>query len=268
MSFSEVVRGKDNEFTVLPEMRKEVKLIIKPKEKQRIEKTKEDLNENVDPGNLKISNIENKKNGVIVIQSENIEEREKIKNAIENKMNEKYEIKMPNPLNTTVIVANMTFKYETNELIEKLKKQNPVLESSELELIKYIEVKRNNRTTYNVKLKIDAESFIKVLTARKINIGWERCKVFDGVEIMYCYKCKGYNHKSNECKSEETCLKCHGNHKTSECNKEALAKCINCIRSNRKFNLGLDENHPTLSRTCPVYLNKLDIKKKNIGYSY
>lgn len=84
---------------------------------------------------------------------------------------------------------------------------------------------------------------------------------------MRCFKCKDFNHKSTECnKREETCLKCLGNHRTQECNREEIIKSINCSRANEKLNLGLDENHLMLSRLCPVYLNKLEIKKKRIGY--
>ena len=47
---------------------------MNPMERQKIKKTKQDLNSNVDPVNLSIINIENKKNGTIIIQSKNDEE--------------------------------------------------------------------------------------------------------------------------------------------------------------------------------------------------
>ena len=50
----------------LLDVQKQVSLIIKPKERQKIEKTKQDLNSNVDPVNLNITNIENWKNGTII----------------------------------------------------------------------------------------------------------------------------------------------------------------------------------------------------------
>ena len=144
---------------VLPELKNQVPLIIKPKEKQQIEKTKEDLNRKVDPINFKIINIENKKNVTVVIQSENVDEREKIKNAIENEMSEGYEIKVPNKIELSIIITELTFKYGNNEIIEKLKKQNQILENSNLEIIKVYETRRNNRSIFNAKLQIDKETF-------------------------------------------------------------------------------------------------------------
>ena len=52
-------------------------MIVKPKEKQSIIKTKDEINK-VSKDNLKIINVESR-SGAIVIQSENCEERERIK---------------------------------------------------------------------------------------------------------------------------------------------------------------------------------------------
>lgn len=105
------------------------------------------------------------------------------------------------------------------------------------------------------------------MEVKKLNVGWERCRIFDGTDIIQCYKCLGFNHKSIDCKNEETCYKCHGNHKSGECSKEVILKCVNCIRINKKLNLGLDENHVTSNKECPVYKNKLNAKRRRIGIS-
>lgn len=94
MSYADKVKEK----AVMPDVNKRAPLIVKPKEKQGNDKTREELNKNVDPVNLKITSVENRKNGTVVIQSENEEEREKIKTAIEDKLNEGYEIKVPSPI--------------------------------------------------------------------------------------------------------------------------------------------------------------------------
>lgn len=103
------------------------------------------------------------------------------------------------------------------------------------------------------------------MALQRLNIGWERCRIFDGTYIMQCFNCQGYNHKANECRSETICFKCHCNHKSKECTKEIVKKCINCNKENKRLNLSLDENHETISKECPVYINKLNLKKKRLG---
>ena len=98
--------------SVSPELKVQVPLVIKPKEKQKIEKTKEDLNKKIDSIDFKITNIKSRGNGTVIIQSENKDERNKIKNVIENKMSETYEIKVPSEIEMVIVMTHMTFKYE------------------------------------------------------------------------------------------------------------------------------------------------------------
>lgn len=261
MSYADKVKEK----AVMPDVNKRAPLIVKPKEKQGNDKTREELNKNVDPVNLKITSVENRKNGTVVIQSENEEEREKIKTAIEDKLNEGYEIKVPSPIEMKINITGMSFNYGENDLLEKLKKQNPIINDGVFKVIKQYEYKRNNRKIYSAIIQADSESYSKMLEAQRVNIGWERCRVFDGTEVMQCLKCRGYNHKARDCTNEEICLRCHGEHKTKDCDKEQIVKCINCIRFNKKLNMGLDENHLTNSRECEVYQNKLNAKKRRMG---
>ena len=53
----------------------------------------------------------------MIIQSENKDERNKIKNAIENKISETYEIKVPCEIEIIIVITDMTFKYGEKELI-------------------------------------------------------------------------------------------------------------------------------------------------------
>ena len=62
------------------------------------------------------------------------------------------------------------------------------------------------------------------------------------------------------------CFKCHGNHKSKECNEEILL-CVNCVNENKRLNLGLDENHVTNSHDCPMYHKKLNFNKRRICLS-
>ena len=95
--------------SVLPEVKLQVSLVIKPKEKQKIEKTK-DLNKKVDPTDFKIPNIESRRNGTVIIQCENKDELDEIQNAIENKISETYEIKVPSEIEMIIVITDMTFK--------------------------------------------------------------------------------------------------------------------------------------------------------------
>ena len=82
MSYAQVAAWN----VVIPDVTKNVPLIIRPTEKQSIEKTKAGLNKKVDLISFKITNDENRRNGTVVIWIENIAERENIKEEIENEI--------------------------------------------------------------------------------------------------------------------------------------------------------------------------------------
>lgn len=164
------------------------------------------------------------------------------------------------------MITGMSFEKNNEDLLECLKKQNKCIEQGEIKILKQYAVQKNNKTYYNAILEVDEEHFSSALKIEKVSIGWEKCKVYDGVDVTRCFKCKGYNHKSLECKNEETCSRCFGKHKTSECKDDLKNKCINCIRANEKFNLGLYDSHVYTSKQCPVYIRHLTAKKIKIGY--
>ncbi|XP_067637542.1 uncharacterized protein [Eurosta solidaginis] len=123
VSYADAIRN-NNKKSEVPQLKKDVAIIVKPKGKQTSEKTKQDLNNKVDPKNLKISNIETRNNGVMVIHSENNDEREKIKLAIENNIDREYEVKVPEQIRPSFVVTGIMFKYENDVLIDTIKKQN------------------------------------------------------------------------------------------------------------------------------------------------
>lgn len=238
-------------------------IIIQPKKKQEVKKTKEDLRDKVDPTNLKFTALKTNKNGAISIESENIDESKKIKSAIEEKLGKEYDVKAPELKKPKVRVHGMNTKWEEEEIVEKIKVQNDYLKEGFMKCLKIIEVKRANQVYYSAIIEMEHDMYEKVIGNGKVNIGWDRCLVYDGTTVKRCYKCLGFNHKSVECRNEEVCSKCLGKHDSRNCQKEQIEKCSNCVKANERLNLKLSVDHMTLSRECPVYLNKLKIEKKD-----
>jgi hypothetical protein len=58
---------------------------------------------------------------------------------------------------------------------------------------------------------------VKIINAKKINFGWNRCRVVDAIEIIRCFHCAEYGHFGKECENKRSSPKCPGEHKVSEC---------------------------------------------------
>ena len=150
------------------------------------------------------------------------------------KISKQYEVKIPNSTGLNIKTIDMSFEYSEDDLIEKLRKQNPELADAKFKYIGKYETKRGNKTLFNVKLRVDIEVYGKIMEERKVDVGWEKCRVYDGTELVQCMKCRGYNHIAKDCKNQDICIKCHGQHKTVNCeSQEKVIKCIICSKVNK-----------------------------------
>lgn len=76
----------------------------------------------------------------------------------------------------------------------------------------------------------------------KMNIGWNRCNVFNDYGIRRCFRCCSYGHILKDCTENKVCAKCSGNHDFKECTVNTI-KCANCVVSNKKYGLNVDVEH-------------------------
>ena len=94
-----------------------------------------------------------------------------------------------------------------------------------------------------------------------VYVGLSRCKSFDHFIEPQCFHCYLINHFTGECPDEDmpaTCDKCAGSHKTKDCNRNSLVKCVNCVHNcERNF------NHNAFSHDFPamVYVGAFVLRK-------
>jgi hypothetical protein len=124
-------------------------------------------------------------------------------------------------------------------------------------------------TKKNRNLVIEAEAKVrKILLQSKIKLGWYICKAEDYVVAMRCFNCSRYNHRHNECKNEEACTKCAGDHRLKDCAAEPNSfKCVNCTIYN-KYNpqTNIRTNHSSLDKTCLSMIAILERYGRNTEY--
>jgi hypothetical protein len=101
----------------------------------------------------------------------------------------------------------------------------------------------DNKTTLN-------EVQEKVRTVQQVVVNWK--KLINKKEIIQCHKCQSWGHSAANCFAKTKCLKCAGQHLTSECKlrkdneaDQQKIKCANC-----------GERHLANSTECPTYQSR------------
>lgn len=116
--------------------------------------------------------------------------------------------------------------------------------------------KKTNRCS--VIMEVPAEIY-KIIRERdnRIFVGHQRCVVYDQINITTCYNCGRLGHNGKKCRNKQICIKCSGNHKTSECNNDKY-KCVNCAYSNNNYDTKYDTKHsPSDMENCEILKKKI-----------
>ncbi|KAK4874062.1 hypothetical protein RN001_013422 [Aquatica leii] len=211
--------------------------------KQKSVDTKNDIKKCIDPTDMNITGIRPVSNGGILIECKNKDDVCKLKEKAETKMGESYKIQLPKKKLPRIKIVGLSENLPPEIIEEKIKMQNSHI-NSEKSSLKIVHTKEGrNRKSYIAYAEVNAYTYRAIMKEKKINVGWDRCIVYDAIEIRRCYRCNGFNHKASECKA---CPKCAGSHGLQECtvDGEENHKCSNCIQMAEKLKMKLDINHP------------------------
>lgn len=262
--------SRKNSYAEIVKKKHEV-LLIKPiNETQENKMTINDIRENIDPSKLAlgIENVKNIKKGGILINCANANSKGVIKNIVQEKMGDKYEVKEGTVKNPKFIIVGVEDEYiELNEeeILEVLVEQNglsfPKVEAKVTKKYKH----KNRKNLGNIVVEVNSKHFNAIMQMGKINIGWRQCKIFEFYDITRCFNCAGYYHKANKCTKSKACYKCGKDHKTNECSENKLC-CVNCKLSVEKLKIHLDIEHAANDIECPYYKKLLEKERYRIDY--
>lgn len=266
---SSVITSQKKLYSQVTSTNKKEVLIVKPREEKPINEIRKQLAERVDPVhlNVEVEIGKNLKNGGVILECRNKEEAKTVLNSIENDLGDIFTVKQPKKVHPKMKIVRVPKNLANEDVFkEKLIKQNKIPENEGFHL-QIVHISKETQEDYvNVLIEVDSRTFGLLNNKEYINISLFRCKIYEFVSIVKCYKCQRYNHFASECKEQSNiCPKCGENHKENEC-KSKKFKCTNCIRANEKFNLKLNIDHVVWDRSCQCLLKVEEIKKKKTNY--
>ena len=251
-------------------------VMIKPKnQEQTVNLTKSDVLENLKNADspLPIRRIKHINKGGILVSCSTDEENTKLKKVVDEKLSKNYsinEIKNPRPRIKIVGISNDVTPEEIEKFL-KLQNGDKLKNDSECKVVKHWSTKRRS-DIFQAIVQIDNTAYNNIMSSEDkiVIIGLNRCLVYDGIDVVRCFKCSSFNHSSAVCKGKLACPRCSLEHDLTACNNENSLKCINCfnyknlqLKSNE--NINIDCNHSALDKNnCFTYKQKLNSLKSSI----
>lgn len=262
---NEISKSNNNGFKPVKRKTRPV-IVIKPKEsKQACEETRKFLKTKLDPKTHKVSNFRNGKDGSIIVECALGENIDKLKNGIESNLGENYSAVVPTAVPRLKVVG-MSENFPPDVFIDYLKSQNDCIEIKDVKVVNMYENPRFTYNKYSAVIEVDLDTYNCLLSAKQVNIEFDRCSVIPAINVLRCFKCGEFGHKSVDCKNCDTCSRCSQKHKTSECTSTVL-KCVNCLKTNKERKMNLDVNHAAFSSECLIYKRLFDQKKSSLRFN-
>lgn len=242
------------------------KLVIRSVNKMHAAGIQSILKEKVDRKCLDIKDVKTRQDGSVVVELLNERSANELKERVVSCMGDLYEAERSEPPKPTVKMLGISEEMSEIQLRETLVQDNPFLcDMSHFKLRKCYAATKNANCKYNAIFEVDAVTYHKIMLKGKLLCNWDSCRAIDGLDVLRCFKCCGFNHKSSDCKeSTETCPRCAGVHSVKQCVSTVL-KCANCEKLKNSDSDSTD--HAAWSETCPVYQTMKNKKKKTIDYS-
>jgi hypothetical protein len=154
------------------------------------------------------------------------EETDTLVKGIQRKYGKELEAHIHSLMKPRLIIMNVPDD-TTSSTENSILRQNPEVSLREGSITaKFVcDTKKKNR---NAVVEVSADTRMTLLN-NKIKLGWQICRIDDYITATNCYKCSNYNHRTQDCKGEVTCLICAGKHTLKEfkCGENNI-KCINC----------------------------------------
>ena len=176
-----------------------------------------------------------------------------------------YSVKTLPTLNPRVRVSGIDNDISEESIVDYLVCGNKNLfGGNSICLLKQCKPLRNHNKLKQVITEVDKLTYLKLIEAGKVLVGYDYCRVWDAVDIRRCFKCLGFNHTSHQCsQTNPTCPKCSGNHLLKECTADFL-KCVHCDNL-KKSNPEVNSNHASYDYdNCVVYKKQLENFKSRV----
>lgn len=245
-------------------------VMIKPKDPQAADVTEKDVHDKLDPVQFCVRNVAFLSNGAARIRCCSPSLAIKLVNSAKESLSDKYDIEILRPLRPRLKIAGFSKVMEPAVLLEKLRRQNDIPATAELEVIRLVTNEKLTKKSNSAIIETDAKTFASLLSRKRIYLGWECCSIMESVNVLRCFHCSEYGHTASSCTKPACCPKCAEDHEVNECVSDR-EKCVNCCIVNKEKKLHPDDQldvcHSAWSSDCPIYRKRLKKRRQRIDYS-
>lgn len=138
--------------------------------------------------------------GGVILHCKSSDVVEEVKKVAKEKLGDAYKVNIPQKIKPKIQIVGFSSDINEDELIDFLKKQNDVFNETKLKVLKLY--KRDKFQNNGAIIEVDGENCEQILATNKVFVDWDRCFMFEYLNVGMCFKCSGFNHKAEKCTSK------------------------------------------------------------------
>ena len=112
-------------------------------------------------------------------------------------------------------------KHEPKSALLALKNQNFIeCDTDSFKILHIHQIRQKN--TYIIYIESSPKFFDKFISQDFMYIKWQKCRLYEDLNLGRCFNCNGYGHSAKICTNETSCAHCAGDHSTITCTNKNL----------------------------------------------
>lgn len=260
-SYAEVVIGAKNPAPT------HFGMVIKPRDAISSSETEKTVRSalNLMKINTGVTKLKHVNSGGVFLGARNEDDLKKLELEAANVLGNNFQVYVPKPRHPKVVIRGIDKEYNYENLVEEIKQTNPGFDTEDsIKVVHHRQTKDRNETKWMYFLEVNGRTFRKIVD-KHLNIDFNSYIVREFVDVLRCFKCQQYGHKSNSCNSDVRCGNCGGPHEFRSCS-ASVSQCFNCISWNDKNKTNLSSDHSCGSWKCHQQIDMIKKQKEKINY--
>ncbi|XP_046627347.1 uncharacterized protein LOC124308572 [Neodiprion virginianus] len=212
---------------------------------------------------IPINNVRKNTEGLVSIKCKNTNDIPRVKSVLSEKLGSDYCVYLEHLNLPKIKVINIENNMDRDELCEDIYNRNFLDLDGAFNIIADYKNPMDKRSLI---MELTAESYLHLKNnGFKLYVGYQCCHVLDYFNFNLCYKCGRYNHSYKKCNNQVKCLKCAGDHLTTDCKSE-ITKCLNYVYYNDRYHKNRPANHCATDTCCEYLVFRLNKIINNTDY--
>lgn len=176
----------------------------------------------------------------------------------DDELGKKLKTRQPKGKQLEIKVIGIDEEMENEDILRRIVQQNELDCSLENVQVTRTWKGKNGKTAI---VALDVQAWQGIKDKSHLNIGWERCPVYDNTFVPRCTFCAKYGHTQRWCQARSPkCTECGGAHHYKECRVEEY-ECRICMEEGTEADAA---NHSMMAMTCPTFLRRREQERNRI----